>query len=92
MPGKLYIVPTPIGRRLVNDIVRQCERHQAGTLVYREPTGPAKRKCWFERNELEFDWTRFLVDLKNSAARRGVTVKVEKLKYAEVKGAVSEVA
>lgn len=73
-------------RQLVNDIVRQCERHQAGTLVYREPTGPAKRKCWFERNELEFDWTRFLNDLKNSAAKRGITVKTEKLKWKEVTG------
>jgi hypothetical protein len=76
-------------RRLVNDIVRQCERHQAGTLVYREPTGPAKRKCWFERNELEFDWTRFLIDLKNSAAKKGIAVKVEKLKYQEVKDAAA---
>lgn len=73
-------------RRAVCDVVRQCERHGCGTLVYREPTGPAKTKCWFERNRLEFDWTRFLTDLKNSCARRGIKVVVEKLKIGEVLG------
>ncbi len=72
-------------RRLVNDIVRQCERQQAGTLVYREPSGPAKTKCWFERRKLEFDWTRFLTDLKNSAARHGIAVEKKRLKMEEVK-------
>lgn len=72
-------------RRCINDIIRQCERRQAGTIQYREPTGPVKTKTWFAGVELEFDWTRFLGDLKNSAARRGITVKTSKLKMAEVK-------
>jgi len=71
-------------RKTVSDAVKQCERHQCGLLIYREPTGPAKSKCWFESNGLEFDWTAFLTDLKNSCARRGIKVKVEKLKIGEV--------
>lgn len=71
-------------RRLINGIIRQCERHQVGTLVYREPTGPVKDRCWFARNDLEFDWTRFVSDLKNAAARRGIAVNVKKLKIKEI--------
>lgn len=63
-------------RRLINDILRQCQRHGAGTLRYLEPTNPAKDKCWFSRHGLEFDWTRFVGDLKNAAKRRGVLVDV----------------
>lgn len=78
--------------KLINDIIKQCIRHQCGTIIYREPTGPAKDKCWFERIELDFDWTSFLGDLKNSAARRGIAVTVKKLKIAEVLEVLEEVA
>jgi len=73
-------------RRTVLDTIRQCERYNCGTLIYREPTGPAKTKCWFECKGLEFDWTSFLTDLKNSAAKRGINVVVKKLKIKEVLG------
>lgn len=73
-------------RRLINDVIKQCQRHDAGTIVYREPTDPVKTKLWFSKVGLEFDWTRFVGDLKNSAARRGIKVESKKLKMAEVNG------
>lgn len=71
-------------RKTVSDIVKQALRHECGTIVYHEPTGPTKTKCWFESVGLEFDWTAFKGDLVNSAARRGIKVETKKLKIAEV--------
>lgn len=77
-------------RRLIRDVIKQCEREQAGVIYYREPTDPVKTKTWFATVGLEFDWTRFLGDLKNSAAKRGITVKTSKLKMQEVKDEATE--
>jgi hypothetical protein len=83
--GQLRNIRDEFRRRCITDIIRQCERQKAGTIVYREPTLPVRTKTWFAAAELEFDWTRFLGDLKNSAARRGITVEKKALKMAEVK-------
>lgn len=81
---QLADIRTEVRRRAIVDIIRQCERAQCGTLEYFEPTNPAKTKCWFAENGLEFDWTRWVTDLKNSCAGRGIVVKVRKLKMAEI--------
>jgi hypothetical protein len=71
-------------RKAISDILKQAHRHECGTIIYHEPTGPTKTKCWFDVVGLEFDWTRFATDLKNSAARRGISVETKKLKIADV--------
>ncbi len=82
---QLRNVRDEVRRRMVTDVIRQCEREEAGTIVYREPASDAvKQHCWFYRNDLEFDWTAFLGDLKNVAKRKGIEVKVKKIKIAEV--------
>lgn len=67
-------------RRLICDIVNQCERAACGTVVYREPSLPLREKCWFARNGLEWNWTRFFGDLENALARRGIVLKKELLR------------
>jgi hypothetical protein len=71
-------------RRAICDIVNQCKRHNVGTLVYREPTDPAKTHCWFDSADLTFDWTRFIGDLTNRLASIGTVVSKKKLKIKEV--------
>ena len=68
-------------RRLIVDILRQCERSEVGKLVYREPSLPLREKCWFGCVGLEFDWTRFASDLKNAAARKGIVVESKQYKW-----------
>lgn len=63
-----------VRRQAVNDVMRQCDRAGAGVIVYREPSLPLRKKTWFSEQGLEWDWTAFLMDLKNVAARRGVEV------------------
>lgn len=70
-------------RRLICDIIRQCERHSAGTLIYREPSLNVRKRCWFARRGIDWDWARFLQDLENAAARAGVKVEVKMLKWKE---------
>jgi len=73
-----------VRRRAIADIVSQCVRAKCGKLVYHEPTNPAKDRLWFAAMQLDWDWTRFGVDLKNAAARKGVEVVIQKLKIKEV--------
>jgi hypothetical protein len=72
-------------RRLICDVVRQCANRGIGTLIYRDPTGPAKELLWFAQRGCEWDWTRFDVDLKNALARAGITMFKDRLKISEVK-------
>lgn len=81
---QLADIRTEVRRRAIVDIVRQCERHRCGVLRYHEPTGPAKKKCWFEANGLEFDWTRWITDLSNACARCGIAVEKSKLKWKDI--------
>ena len=82
-------IATEFRRKVIVSILSQCERWGCGTILYREPTLPVRELCWFaKRGGLDWDWTRFLGDLKNAAARRGVEVKVERLKMSEVKACV----
>lgn len=76
-----------VRRRAISDIINQCKRHCAGTLIYKEPTGPVKTKTWLASVELEFDYTRFANDLKNACSKAGIEFKKKKLKMEEVKNA-----
>lgn len=82
--AQLANVTAEVRRKCIVDIIDQCKRNNAGTLVYREPTNPAKDKVWFKIKGVEWDWTRFGTDLKNSAARAGIKLKFKKLKIAEI--------
>jgi|GEM_PF-6827865 len=81
---QLADIVTEVRRRAIVDVVKQCERHRCGVLEYLEPTNPTKEKCWFEANGLTWNWTRWLDDLKNAAARRGIEVKVRKLRLGDI--------
>lgn len=71
-------------RRLICEAIQQCERWNAGRLVYWKPSLPLRDRSWFFEKGLEWDWTRFESDLKNSAEKAGVKVKVEKLGLRDV--------
>jgi len=75
-----------VRRRAIADVVRQCVRHHCGVLHYREPSLPLRKKCWFEAVGIDWDWTRFGADLKNSAARKGVEVRKKQLQWKEAMG------
>lgn len=79
-----------VRRRAIKGIVDYARRNEAGVVVYREPTGPAKEKCWFDRNGLTWDWTRFASDLKNSLAKHGIELRIKKLKIGEIVKAKKE--
>lgn len=72
-------------RRLIVDVLRQCQRANAGRLIYRRPSLPLREKSWFSRHGIDWDWTRFETDLKNSASKYGVAVKVKQLNMKEWK-------
>ena len=74
-----------VRRRAIRDVIRACERDGIGTIVWHDPSLPLREKCWWAANKLDWDWTRFANDLKNSAARSGIVVVVEKFKFAEWK-------
>ena len=76
-------VVAEVRRRAIADIVRQCVRQNVGTLFYREPSLPLRKKCWFDVSGVEWDWTRFGGDLKNAAARQGIVVVVKQLGWKE---------
>lgn len=59
-----------VRRKMALDTVTQCERRGCGTLIYFEPTGPAKEKCWFHRLGLDWDWDAFKSCLANVCARK----------------------
>lgn len=73
-------------RRMILDAVNYARRNEAGTVIYRKPSGPVKEKCWFDVNGLTWDWTRFESDLKNSLAKHGIQLKTKDLKMKEVLG------
>lgn len=72
---------TEFRRRIISDAVKQCVRANAGVMIYREPSLPLRKKCWFEAVGLEFDWTRFGSDLKNACARQGIEVVTKQWKW-----------
>lgn len=80
---QLRNITSEVRRRAIADVVRQCQRAGVGTLVYRDPTGPTKDLTWFAARGLEWDWTRWMGDLKNACARAGIAVESAKLKKAE---------
>lgn len=84
---KLRNIVDEVRRRAIVDIVRFAQRNEAGEVIYREPTGPVKDKCWFKSVGLDWDWTRFLGDLKNALAQKGVKLTVKKLKMKELQDA-----
>ena len=70
-------------RKLIVDIVRTCERNNAGRILYREPSLPVRKRCWFALVGIDFDWTRFLSDLKNAATRAGIEIDKRQWKWKE---------
>lgn len=87
---KLKNIVDEVRRRAIVDVVNNARRREAGVVMFREPTGPAKTKCWFERNGLTWDWTRFVGDLKNSLAKHGIELRTKKLKIGEIVKAEKE--
>lgn len=63
-----------VRNRMISDVVKQCVRSECGILIYRQPTGPARRLSWFAENKLDWDWTKFLMDLTNAAAYKRIKV------------------
>lgn len=73
---------------LIEEIFRFLQRHDCGTLLYREPGLQARGlQTWFgqlvetEFGEIgmEFDWTKFLSRLTFKCQARGVVLKVERV-------------
>lgn len=77
-------VASEFRRKTIVSVLDQCDRWGCGLIQYREPTLPVRDKCWFAEHGVDWDWTRFLGDLKNAAARKGIVVSVVKLKMSEV--------
>lgn len=75
-----------VRRRMIADVVRQCERNGCGTVLYHEPSLPLREKSWFAANGLDWDWTKFAANLKNSLARRGIALIVKTLKWKDATG------
>lgn len=71
-------------RQLIVEIVDHAERAGCGTVLYHEPSLPLREKCWFAMRGVEWDYTRFVMDLENALARRGIrlTTTILKLKNA----------
>lgn len=82
---QLANIVSEVRRRAIADTVQQCVRANVGRLIYREPSLPVREKCWFALKGLDWDWTRFIGDLKNSAARQGIEVIVQPLRMKELK-------
>jgi hypothetical protein len=87
---QLRNIVNEVRRRMIKDVVNQAKRQEAGVVLFREPTGPAKTKCWFERSGVTWDWTRFVGDLKNSLAKHGIELRIQKLKIGEIVKAEKE--
>lgn len=84
-----------VRRKCIAEIVANAERAGCGTILYREPSLPLRDKCWFQANAMgavNWDWTRFAVDLENAAARRGLRVEKKTLTWKEVFGNASTTA
>lgn len=64
---QLANIRNEVMRRAIADTVRQCQRRNCGAITYRDPTGPAKDACWFARRGVDWNWTRFVADLKTRA-------------------------
>jgi len=79
-------VVSEVRRRAIADVVRQCVRNGCGVLIYREPSLPLRKKCWFDQVGVDWDWTRFFSDLKNSSARKGIEVRKKQLKWKDAMG------
>lgn len=76
-----------VRRRMIVDIVRQCEIAGCGTLLYREPSLPLRERTWFAKHGLEWNWTRLLGDLENACKRRGIVLIKEQWKLKDAKDA-----
>jgi hypothetical protein len=74
-----------VRRKLINDIVRFCQKNNVGTVVFYEPTDPAKKLLWLQYNGLEMDWTSLTTDLGNSLASRGIRIRFEPLQWGHLK-------
>ena len=79
-----------VRQRAILDIVKQCQKYDVGTLIYHEPTGPLKNHCWFSTVKLDWDWTSFLMNLRNSLAHRYIDLSVKKWKLGEAKKALPD--
>lgn len=71
-------------KRLISDVAKASERFGCGTVVYHEPTLPARERCWFAARGLDWNWTTFVSNLENNLARRGLVLEVVRLKASEI--------
>lgn len=74
-----------VRKRAIDDLVRFCERHNAGTVCFRRPTNPVKDKSCFAVRGVNWDWTDFEAAMKNGLAHRGVGLETKSLNLKEVK-------
>ena len=69
----------------INDIVDRCVRRGCGVLEYREPSGPAKKLCWFATVGLEINWSTFSRNLINACHHKRIRVIVKnKLNWGDI--------
>jgi hypothetical protein len=80
---QLRCIVDEVRTKLVRDIIRQCERHQIGSLIYHEPTLPLRSRCWCEKKGVEWDWTHFKSDLRNACSKAGIVLDVKKFSAKE---------
>lgn len=64
-------------KQLCADIVEACERNNAGSLLYREPSLPLRERVWYGARGVPFDWTRFLSQLSHACMKRGIVLVQE---------------
>jgi hypothetical protein len=71
-------------RMVASDVVRWCQRTNCGTVIYYEPSKPARLVSWFAKRDLHFGWAAFRSQLVQRLEREGVAVEVVVLKRAEL--------
>jgi hypothetical protein len=68
---------------VVADIIKACQRNNCGTLVYREPTLPLRKRSWFATEGIDFNWRDLDSDLAYKSERNGLQYKTERMRTAE---------
>lgn len=76
---------------LIADLVRLCERHGAGSLLYREPTMPVRQHCWFSQRGMPFDWSGLNGKLTHASKKHGFGLAVSRIGMKEYRADEEEV-
>ena len=77
--------------RLANAAADYCVQHEAGKLVWREPSLGLRKQDWFSMHGVPLDWTDLRAKLEHVCGRIGIELFVERMQlkeYCERFGAV----